>query len=158
MKPCPRVMLACTLVFAMVPGIAADTPRLTTELIQHVLDAAVARASAIKVPMGISVVDEGGTLVGFIKMEGTFVHTNHTSFAKAYTAASVRRPSHETGIPPEVLTELASTTGGRITRLPGGYPLVLGGRVVGGIGVGGGNAQEDMDVAKAGTAALRPAR
>lgn len=154
----PRLLLACLLAFVTVPGVAAETPRLTTELIQRVLAAAVARASAIKVPMGISVVDEGGNLVGFIKMEGTFVHTNHTSFAKAYTAASVRRPTHETGIPAQILTELASTTGGRITPLTGGYPLVLGGRIVGGIGVGGGNAQEDMDVAKAGTAALQPAR
>lgn len=158
MRRFARRSFAAVLTLIPLPALAADEPRLTTERIQRVLDAAVERAGAIEVPMGISVVDAGGNLVGFVKMEGAFVHTNHTSFAKAYTAASVRRPTHETGIPPEILAELASTTQGRLTRLPGGYPLLLDGRVVGGIGVGGGNAQEDMDVAKAGAAALRPAR
>jgi uncharacterized protein GlcG (DUF336 family) len=157
MKPyVPR--LAALLAFVALPALAAEEPRLTTEIIQRVLGAAVSRASAIKVPMGISVVDAGGNLVGFIKMDGTFAHTNHTSFAKAYTAASLRRPTHETGIPEAILAELASTTQGRLTSLPGGVPLVLDGRVIGGVGVGGGNAQEDLDVAKAGAAAARPAR
>jgi uncharacterized protein GlcG (DUF336 family) len=133
----------------------AEAPRLTTTMIQQVLNAAVAKAEAIKVPMGIAVVDEGGNLVGFIKMPGAYVHTNHTSFSKAYTAASVRRPTHETGIPAHITMEIASTTGGKFTTLPGGVPLVMGGRVVGGIGVGGGNAEQDIAVALAGAAALK---
>lgn len=153
-----RWLPALLLAFVPPPGPAADAPRLTTELIQRVLSAAAARASAIQVPMGIAVVDAGGNLVGFLKMEGAFIHTNHTAFAKAYTSASVRRATHETGIPTDILTDLALATDGRITRLPGGFPLVLDGQVIGGIGVGGGNAQEDMDVAKAAAAALRPAR
>ncbi|MCZ6577073.1 MAG: heme-binding protein, partial [Gammaproteobacteria bacterium] len=69
----------CAIVVAAALGVpvnaGADAPRLTTELIQQVLNAAVAKANAIKVPMGISIVEQGGNLVGFIKMEGTFVHT-----------------------------------------------------------------------------------
>ncbi|MEE8197263.1 MAG: heme-binding protein, partial [Acidiferrobacterales bacterium] len=69
----------CAIVVAAALGVpvnaGADAPRLTTDLIQQVLNAAVAKANAIKVPMGISIVDRGGNLVGFIKMEGTFVHT-----------------------------------------------------------------------------------
>ena len=45
-------------------------------------------------------------------------------------------------------------TGGKFTVLPGGFPLVSKGKVFGGIGVGGGNAQEDVAVAKAGAEAL----
>lgn len=133
----------------------AETPRLTTGMIQQVLDAAVAKAETLKVPMGIAVVDESGNLVGFIKMPGAYVHTHHTSFSKAYTAASVRRPTHATGIPAHITAEIASSTGGKFTTLPGGVPLVLGGRVVGGIGVGGGNAEQDIAVAQAGAAALK---
>jgi len=133
----------------------AQTPQLTTETIQKILAAAVAKAREIKVPMGISIVDQGGNLVGFIKMEGTFVHTNHTSYSKAYTAASVRRPTHETGIPPQIATELASTTGGKFTALPGGFPLIADGQVIGAIGVGGGNAEQDMAVARAGAGAVK---
>ncbi len=128
---------------------------LTTADIQAVLDAAVAKAREIKIPMGISVVDDSGTLVGFIKMRGTFVHTNHTSFSKAYTAVSIRRATHETKIPPHITAEIASVTGGKFTVLPGGIPLKKQGKVVGGVGVGGGNAEEDVTVAQAGAAALR---
>ncbi len=134
---------------------AGDKPGLTTDDIQKVLAAAVAKAEEIKVPMGISVVDDSGTLVGFVKMPGTFIHTNHTSFSKAYTSVSVRRATHETKIPPHITAEIASVTGGKFTVLPGGIPLVLGGKVVGGIGVGGGNAEEDVTVAQAGAQALR---
>ncbi len=135
--------------------VAADTPRLTTETIQKVLAAAVAKARSIKVPMGVSVVDDGGNLAGFIKMDGAFVHVYHTSFSKAYTAVSVRKPTHETGIPPQIAGEIASTTGGKFTSLPGGFPLVVDGHVVGAIGVGGGNAEQDVAVARAGAAALK---
>lgn len=129
--------------------------RLTSEAIQKALDAAVDKAREIHIPMGISIVDIHGNLVGFIKMDGTFAHTNHTSFSKAYTSASVRRPTHEMKIPPAITGEIASVTGGKFTVLPGGFPLVIKGSVVGGIGVGGGNAEEDMAVAKAGAAALK---
>ena len=129
--------------------------RLTSEAIQKALDTAVEKAREIHVPMGISIVDIHGNLVGFIKMDGTFAHTNHTSFSKAYTSASVRRPTHEMKIPPAITGEIASVTGGKFTVLPGGFPLVIKGSVVGGIGVGGGNAEEDMAVAKAGAEALR---
>ena len=149
------VFLVAALGQSFSPSATAETPQLTTETIQKVLAAAVAKAREIKVPMGISVVDQGGNLVGFIKMEGTFVHTNHTSYSKAYTAASVRRPTHETGIPPQIATELASTTGGKFTALPGGFPLIADGQVIGAIGVGGGNAEQDMAVARAGAGAIK---
>lgn len=149
----------CAIVVAAALGVpvnaGADAPRLTTELIQQVLNAAVAKANAIKVPMGISIVDQGGNLVGFIKMEGTFVHTNYTSFSKAYTAVSVRRATHEMRIPPQIMAEIASTTGGKFTSLPGGFPLLVDGQVIGGIGVGGGDAEEDVAVAGAGATAVK---
>ncbi len=150
---CYAVVVATALTISANAG--AATPHLTTGSIQRILSAAVAKADAIKVPMGISVVDQGGNLVGFIKMEGTFVHTNYTSFSKAYTAVSVRRPTHEMRIPAQIMTEIASTTGGKFTSLPGGFPLIVDGQVVGGIGIGGGNAEEDTAVARAGAAAIK---
>ena len=152
--PASAICFLAMLGIAMPRGAGADAPRLTADVIQKVLAAAVAKAREVKAPMGVAVVDQGGNLVGFIKMEGAFAHTNHTAFAKAYTAASVRKPTHETGIPPHIVTELASTTGGKFTVLPGGLPLVVDGVVIGGIGVGGGNAEQDLAVAKAGAAAV----
>jgi uncharacterized protein GlcG (DUF336 family) len=137
------------------PYAYADSPQLNTDTILRVLTAAVDKARELGVPMGISVVDQGGNLVGFIKMDGTFTHTHYSSFSKAYTAASVRKPTHETGIPAEISAELKEVTGGRFTTLSGGFPLVLKDRVVGGIGVGGGNAQQDIAVARAGMEAAQ---
>lgn len=138
----------------------AGVPRLhahggvTVETIQEVLNAAVAKAKELKVPMGIAMVDANGALVGFVKMPGAFVHTQDSAYAKAYTAVSLRRPTHGLDIPAQILTELASVTGGKITPLPGGFPLFMAEELVGGIGVGGGNAEQDRIVAQAAAAAL----
>ena len=149
------VVLSLVLASAPAPARAESTPtKLTTADIQRVLTAAVAKAHEIGVPMGISVVDEGGNLVGFIKMDGAFIHTNQTSFSKAYTAASIRKPSGSSGIPPEITKEIASVTNGKFTTLPGGQPLVKDGKIVGGVGVGGGKGDQDEAVAKAGVDAL----
>lgn len=133
---------------------ASAHPTLATEDIQRVLTAAVAKAKDLKIPMGIAVVDGNGALVGFVKMPGTFLHTQDSAYAKAYTAASLRRPTHAMDIPAQILAELAAVTRGNITTLPGGLPLFVGEDLVGGIGVGGGNAEQDRAVAQVGAAAL----
>lgn len=148
------------IMFVSLLGLAGEIPagaepsQLTTADIQKALAAAVAKAQELGIPMGISIVDTGGNLVGFIKMDGAFIHTNHTSFSKAYTAASIRKPSAGSGIPPQITTEIAAVTGGKFTTLPGGQPLLKEGKVVGGIGVGGGKGDQDEEVAKAGVNAL----
>ncbi|MBN9520203.1 heme-binding protein, partial [bacterium] len=45
-------------------------------------------------------------------------------------------------------------SGGRVTTLKGGVPVVIDGQVVGGVGVGGGTGEQDAEVAKAGIQAL----
>jgi glc operon protein GlcG len=137
-------------------SVAADSlaSQLSTADIQKALNAAVAKSQEIGVPMGISVVDAGGNLVGFIRMDGAFNHTNHTSYSKAYTSASIRKPSGGSGIPPNITTEIASTTGGKFTTLPGGLPLMKDSVLVGAIGVGGGKGDQDEAVAKAAADAL----
>ncbi len=140
--------------WAVTANAESGSTKLTTSDIQKVLAAAVAKAQEISVPMGIAIVDEGGTLVGFMKMDGAFNHTTHTSFSKAYTAASIRKPSGSSGIPPDITREIASVTDGKFTTLPGGQPLVKDGKVVGGIGIGGGKGDQDEAVAKAGVDAL----
>lgn len=146
------VCLIGLLCFIVAEGLAAPAPsanQLSTVEIQKALSAAIAKAEELGVPMGISIVDAGGNLLAFIKMEGAFIHTNHTSFSKAYTAASIRKPSGASGIPTNITAEISSTTGGKFTTLPGGFPLVKDGKVVGGIGVGGGRGEQDDAVAKA---------
>jgi glc operon protein GlcG len=129
-------------------------PRLTAEDVHRVLGAAVEHARQIGVPMGIAVVDTSGSLVGYIRMDGAFNHAEHTAISKAYTSASVRRPTHDMAIPPDIANSIALASGGRFTTLPGGIPLVREGLVVGAIGVGGGTGEQDIEVAEAGRQAL----
>jgi uncharacterized protein GlcG (DUF336 family) len=87
-------------------------------------------------------------------MDGAFIHTNHTSYSKAYTSASIRKPSGSSSIPANITGEISSTTGGKFTTLPGGLPLLKDGKLIGAIGVGGGKGEQDEAVAKAGADAL----
>ena len=107
------------------PGASAESAsvRLTTADVYIALQAAEAKANEIGVPMGITVTDAHGTVRGFIKMDGTFVHAQDTSFSKAYSAVSLRQPTG--GLPPSVAHELGSITQGRLTNLKGGHPGLL---------------------------------
>jgi uncharacterized protein GlcG (DUF336 family) len=152
-----RVFIATILLItsALASTASAHSSTLTAPMIQKMISAAVAKAQGLGVPMSIAIVDAGGNLVGYLKMEGAFNHSRYTSEAKAYTAASVRKPTHETGIPPEIADGIATATGGRFTKIPGGFPLSLDGKPAGAIGVSGGNGQQDIAVAKAGVEALK---
>jgi glc operon protein GlcG len=141
----------CIVISAPMDSLASQ---LSTADVQKALNAAVGKAQEIGVPMGISIVDAGGNLVGFIRMDGAFNHTNHTSYSKAYTSASIRKASGGSGIPPNITAEISSTTGGKFTTLPGGLPLMKDGVLVGAVGVGGGKGDQDEAVAKAAADAL----
>jgi glc operon protein GlcG len=146
--------LLCTVSLGALARAEGPPAQLSTADLQTALSAAVAKAQEIGVPMGISIVDAGGNLLAFLKMDGAYLHTNHTSFSKAYTAASIRKPSGASGIPPNITAEISSTTGGKFTTLPGGFPLLKAGKVIGAIGVGGGKGEQDEAVAKAAVDAL----
>jgi glc operon protein GlcG len=88
-----------------------------------------------------------------------------TAQTKAITAATFRQASGP--VPggsnqPDVLLNLslqnaAAASGGKITTLLGGVPIVVDGQVVGAVGVGGGSGEQDAEVAKAGVAAVADA-
>lgn len=113
----------------------------------RVLDAAVAAAEAMGVPQCIAIVDEGCNLLAFARMDGARILSIESATAKAMTAAATGEPTG--GLPPEKAPALAAATGGRMTNLPGGLPLLVEGQIVGGIGVGSGRSEEDVVVARA---------
>ena len=67
-------------------------------------------------------------------------------------AAERQHPSG--ALPKEFEAGVAFATGGQYTNLPGGLPIVLDGIHIGGIGVSGGSGDDDLDVARAGLAAI----
>lgn len=116
------------------------------------LNAAVAKAEAMGVPQNISIVDEGGNLLAFVRMDGAKLLSRETSLSKAISAASHRQPTSR--LDPALELKLAIAAGGRLTNLEGGFPIILDGVCVGGIGVGSGKGSEDVEVAKAALAAI----
>lgn len=115
------------------------------------------KAAQMKLKVNIAVVDDGGHLLAFARMDGARPASGYTAITKAVTAATFRQ---ETGpLPPKgepnVLLNLslqnaAATGGGKLTTLKGGVPVVVDGQIIGAVGVGGGSGEQDAEVARAG--------
>jgi len=111
---------------------------------------AIAKALEIGVPMAIAVVDESGVLKAFSRMDGAGPATVDIVQNKAYTAAAFRTATQALALrSQDQPTQIASfTTTPRVTLLPGGLPISVGGVVIGGIGAGGGTGEQDVLVAQ----------
>jgi glc operon protein GlcG len=114
--------------------------------------AAVAKSREIAAPECIAVVDAGGNLLAFARVEGAAVLALEPAIAKAATSASLGMPTG--GIPFEFGANLGIASAGGITNLGGGFPIVLGDEIVGAIGVGSGTTEQDIAVAAAGRDAV----
>jgi uncharacterized protein GlcG (DUF336 family) len=142
----------------IMPAVTRNNPKLTLEGAQVVLAAAQARAAEIKVPMDIAVVDDGGHLFAFARMDGAKLSSVEIAIRKAHCAAIRRLPSApaRTGDEVNVLLSLGLSVAsqGRQIPLRGGLPLLVDGVCVGAIGVSNGTEDQDVDVAQAGVRAL----
>ena len=130
--------------------------KLTVEGAMKLLGAAIAKAAEIGVPECISIVDPGGHLLAFARMDGAFVQSIDSSLMKAMTAASYGEPTGN--IAAGVDLKLAIATQGKRINLPGGLPVIIDGHVVGGIGVGSGTGEQDRIVAAAALQAIPAAK
>jgi glc operon protein GlcG len=141
--------------------VTRNCPKLTLEGARAVLAAAQRRAEEIRVPMDIAVVDEGGLLLVFERMGGARPSSIAISLVKAQAAALRRGPTgpamagDQVNLPLALGLAIASPTG--VTPIRGGVPLVVDGQVVGAIGASAGTEDQDVDVARAGAAAIEKA-
>ncbi|MBS7538922.1 GlcG/HbpS family heme-binding protein [Ancylobacter lacus] len=133
-------------------SILLPTLKLTHAGALKMLAAAVAKASEMGVPQNINIVDEGGNLLAFVRMDGAKLLSRETSLSKAITAASHRQPTSRLKPADEIKLSLAG--GQRLTNLEGGLPIIVDGVCLGGIGVGSGTGEQDVAVARAGLAAI----
>lgn len=111
--------------------------------------AAAAHAGAL---VSVAVVDAGGHLVLFERMDGAEVAGPVLARDKAYTAVAHRIATAElTGLvaPGADLTGMYAADGGRYIAFAGGLPLWDGDRVIGGVGVSGGSGAQDAAAAHA---------
>jgi glc operon protein GlcG len=130
--------------------------KLTLDGAMRLLQAGIAKAKAMNVPECISVVDTGGHLLAYARMDGAFTQSMDTSLMKAMTAASYGVPTGD--IAAGIDIKLAIATQGKRINLPGGLPVIVDGHVIGGIGVGSGTGEEDRQVANAALAAFPGAK
>jgi uncharacterized protein GlcG (DUF336 family) len=126
--------------------------------IERMFAAAQAKATELGAPVAMAVVDEGGQLKAFHRMdEVASAVPIDISQLKAYTAASFRTPTHmlaENNLDnPARMASLPNVP--RVTLLAGGYPITEGEVVIGAIGVSGSSPENDMAIAEAGLAALQ---
>ncbi|EWY37817.1 glcg protein [Skermanella stibiiresistens SB22] len=126
--------------------------KLTHEGALKVLSGAIAKAQEIGVPQNITVVDDGGNLLAFVRMDGAKFLSIETSKSKALSAASHRVPTG--GMNPSMEIKLAIASGGRLTNAEGGLPIFIDSHCVGAIGVGSGTGAQDVEVARGGLAAI----
>ncbi len=133
----------------------ADTKALTVAAVKTMLAAAEAAARQNNWNLSIAVVDAGGDLVGFLKLDGASVGTVQISQGKARTAARFGRPTkvYADRVLSDTLTFL-SIDG--LVALQGGLPIIVGGKVIGAVGVSGATSAQDEQVAAAAIAAIKP--
>jgi uncharacterized protein GlcG (DUF336 family) len=121
--------------------------------VELVLNAAVEKAAQLGVPMNIAVLDAGGHLKAFVRMDGATLGSIDIAVGKARTAvlfAVNTEELFEFCKPGGAAFGLENTNGG-IVVFAGGIPLRDGnGEVVGALGVSGGSVQQDLSVAQAG--------
>lgn len=129
-------------------------PVLAASDVKQILQAAEAHALANQWAVTIAVTDDGGHLLGMLRLDGAPPVSAHIAPAKAHTAAVGRR---DTKVYEDIINNgrYAFLSAPLIEgMLEGGVPVVVEGQVVGAVGVSGVQSQQDAEIARAGIAAL----
>ena len=141
--------------------ITRNTPKLTLAGAKAILAAAEKRSVEIGVPMDIAVVDDGGHLLAFQRMDGAKLGSVEIAIGKALSAALRRQPTGPARTGDQVNLALslglAIASHGKQTPVRGGVPLMLDGVCIGAVGTSTGTEDQDLDVAQAGAQALEGA-
>ena len=130
---------------------------ITLSQAERVVDSALGKAHETGTLMNIAVVDAGGNLKAFQRMDGAWLGSIDIALKKARTARYFDMPTGDLGgmsQPGGPLFGIEVSNGGLIT-FPGGIPLRnTSGEVVGAIGVSGSTVENDHAVAEAGAKSL----
>jgi len=131
-----------------------NSRRLTLAGAKKMMDTATAKAEKAGHAVAVAIVDAGGHPVLVQRMDGGRFHTVHSSTTKAVCAASNKRPTTAKGAAGQTLDTmhalgLALAAGPeRWTAMEGGYPIIVDGECIGGIGVSGATWELDDQLAR----------
>jgi glc operon protein GlcG len=129
-----------------------NKPALTAADVRQMIGAARAHADEKQWAVSIAIVDDGGCLLGFERLDGAFPKSAEVAIAKARSAAVMRLP---TKMLEDIVKERpALMTMPGVVRVQGGLPIKVGADCVGAVGVAGVASADDERVAAAGIAAL----
>jgi uncharacterized protein GlcG (DUF336 family) len=128
-------------------------PVLSVDDVKKIVDAAEAHARANNWAVTVAVVDDGGHLLGMLRLDGAAPITAEMAIGKARTAALGRREtkSYEDIIKQGRTAFLSAPVSAMVE---GGVPIVVEAEVVGAVGISGVKSEQDTSIARAGIAAL----
>ena len=132
--------------------------QLDLALAREMVGASLATAEVGDALVSAAVVDAGGHLVCFERMDDAEIAGPVLALDKAYTAVAHRSGTQELAAlaaPGGPLAGMQSADRGRFVCFAGGLPLWSGRRVIGGIGVSGGTAEQDLACAHAALVVFR---
>lgn len=136
---------------------AAQAAGLTLRAATTLMKGAKAAARDLGVSISVAVVDSGGQLVAFERMDGADLVTIGLAQDKAWTALMNRMPTRDLGPlvqPGAAFYGYDSIGRGRTIVFAGGMPLERDGILLGGVGVSGGSVEQDQEIADAALAAF----
>lgn len=124
--------------------------------------AALAKAQAIGVPETVCITDEGGFPLVLERMDGARVTGPQIAWNKAFTAAGHKRSTHlfntapnGPALPGNEAFGIQWSFEGKFAVFVGGFPIVVNGEVIGGVGLSGGNGEQDTACGVAALQALQ---
>ncbi len=139
-------------------AVQAQLPQdITSEQAQAIIEKAMKQAQEIKVPMNIAVVDAGGNLKAFCRMDGAFLGSIDIAIKKAETARNFNMSTASLGAaaqPGQELYGIEISNDGTII-FGGGELIIVNDIIIGAIGVSGGSVADDTKVAMAGLEAIK---
>ncbi|MFJ5381244.1 MULTISPECIES: GlcG/HbpS family heme-binding protein [Burkholderiaceae] len=129
---------------------------------RHMVAAAVRKAEEIGVLESVCIVDDGGYPLLLERMDGARITGPQIAWNKAFTAAGHKRSTHlfntapnGPALPGNEAFGIQWSFDGKFAVFVGGYPIVVNGEVIGGVGLSGGNGEQDTACGVAALEALR---
>jgi uncharacterized protein GlcG (DUF336 family) len=138
------------------------TLKLELKEARAMLAAAQRKAEELRVAQTVCVCDEGGFPLALERMDGARITGPQIAWNKAFTAAGHKRSTHLFTTPPNgpalpgnEAFGIQLSFEGRFAAFVGGFPVVVDGEVIGGVGLSGGNGEQDTKCALAALQALK---
>ena len=136
--------------------------KLELEEARQMVSAAIRKAREIGVLESVCVVDDGGYPIALERMDGARITGPQIAWNKAFTASGHKRSTHLFNQPPNgpalpgnEAFGIQWSFEGRFAIFVGGFPVVVNGEVVGGVGLSGGNGEQDTQCGLAALQALQ---